>query len=295
VGFEVLYWIPFLRWLAAELDLPQEGLTALSRGGVAAWYAEVCHHYREIFAYVSADEFRLRNEQRWEETGAQKHLGFDDWDRELVQRSGVGPLDGFTVLHPKVMYDRFRDVWRDVAPVSEVLRHAVYRRWLPPDRSLLPPAVPDRYVAVKFYDRPSFPDTPENRGWVAALLEKLAGRVTVVSLGSSLNVDDHPDFDPVLGERIVPVLEGVPATENLLVQSAVIAHADAFVGTYGGLSYVAQAYGVPAVALASDQTQFVPAHLNVALAAAERYATPFAVVHPRTASLAASLLDLVNA
>jgi hypothetical protein len=50
---------------------------------------------------------------------------------------------------------------------------------------------------------------------------------------------------------------------NLEVQSAVIARADAFVGSYGGLSYLAPLFGVPSVAMYSDRT-FKSSHLDLA-------------------------------
>ena len=38
VGFELLYWIPFLRWAVPEFNLDPSRLIVVSRGGVAGWY-----------------------------------------------------------------------------------------------------------------------------------------------------------------------------------------------------------------------------------------------------------------
>jgi hypothetical protein len=57
-----------------------------------------------------------------------------------------------------------------------------------------------------------------------------------------------------------------PAT-NLLVQSAVVSRARAFVGTYGGFSYLAPFYGVRSVALFSKPDGFSRKHLHVAQSA----------------------------
>src|SRR5690242_8075598 len=38
VGFEVLYWIPFLRWFEDRYRVDRERVIAVSRGGVAGWY-----------------------------------------------------------------------------------------------------------------------------------------------------------------------------------------------------------------------------------------------------------------
>src|SRR5256885_14300931 len=41
VGFELLYWVPFLRWCAERVDLDPDRLVAMSRGGTAARYRPV--------------------------------------------------------------------------------------------------------------------------------------------------------------------------------------------------------------------------------------------------------------
>jgi hypothetical protein len=284
VGFEVLYWVPFLKRLVRELEIDPDRLTAISRGGVAAWYEGVCSDYREIFSEVDPDEFRTRNEERWQSTGGQKHMAFGPWERELIRRLGFRTR-GLSLIHPSLMYAAFRDVWRGAAPVTEVFRRCDYTRWSRPDRSACPVRLPERYVAVKFYDRPSFPNSPENRTWVNAVVHRLAEQLPVVSLSTSLRVDDHDDLEHASDEPVVRALDGVPAELNLQVQTAVIANAEAFVGTYGGLSYVAQAYGVPSFALASNTGGFLPVHHQVALKAAEAYDTSFVLVHPETAPL----------
>ena len=38
VGFETLYWVPFLHWVKAAFRLDPDRLVAVSRGGVAGWY-----------------------------------------------------------------------------------------------------------------------------------------------------------------------------------------------------------------------------------------------------------------
>ena len=48
VGYEALYWVPFVRWFA-ELRHRSERIVALSRGGVAAWYGGIASRYVEQF------------------------------------------------------------------------------------------------------------------------------------------------------------------------------------------------------------------------------------------------------
>jgi ADP-heptose:LPS heptosyltransferase len=49
---------------------------------------------------------------------------------------------------------------------------------------------------------------------------------------------------------------------NLDIQTRIIANARAFVGTYGGLAYVAPFYGVPSVGFYSQESDLMSAHLD---------------------------------
>jgi hypothetical protein len=60
---------------------------------------------------------------------------------------------------------------------------------------------------------------------------------------------------------------------NLAVQTAVLARARAFVGTYGGYSYLAPLCGVPSLAFFSERT-FKAHHLHVAQRVFDRLGGP---------------------
>jgi hypothetical protein len=51
---------------------------------------------------------------------------------------------------------------------------------------------------------------------------------------------------------------------NLEIQTAVIAGARAFIGTYGGYSYLAPLCGVPSIAFYSERDAFFAHHLELA-------------------------------
>src|SRR4029450_13762233 len=59
VGFELLYWIPFLTWLAGQGPGGRR-LVAVSRGGAAPWYRHLTSRYMDILDLVTSDEFRER-------------------------------------------------------------------------------------------------------------------------------------------------------------------------------------------------------------------------------------------
>lgn len=62
---------------------------------------------------------------------------------------------------------------------------------------------------------------------------------------------------------------GFPPSSNLGAQSLVIANSLGFIGTYGGLAYLAGAYGVPSAALWSDDRGLRGAHEVVGRLAAQ--------------------------
>jgi hypothetical protein len=52
VGYEILYWIPFLRWVMAAYKISPDRVIAVSRGGTSSWYAGIATRYVEAFDYV---------------------------------------------------------------------------------------------------------------------------------------------------------------------------------------------------------------------------------------------------
>ena len=86
----------------------------------------------------------------------------------------------------------------------------------------------------------------------------------VVLLSTGLNLDDHSDFRPERQERLHTIEHLMNPRNNLDVQTRVIARSKAFVGTYGGFSYLAPLLGVNTVAFFSDGAGFRIDHLEIA-------------------------------
>ena len=295
VGFEVLYWIPFLTWAVKEFELSSDRLVVVSRGGARAWYRDLAGHYVDIFDLMSVKQFRRRNESRWQDGGNQKQMAVGDFDDRIVElvkaRQG---LNDVTVLHPAVMYRLLRYYWYEKGAISLLQKHAVYRRMPAMDAASMLKTLPKEYVAVRFYFRPSFPDTPENRTLIARLIRALARRTPVVLLNPGLSLDDHEDFDPGTGMGVHKLDHLMTPTTNLEVQSAVIAHARAFVGTYGGLSYLGPFYGVPSIGLFSDEAELVSTHLDVSRRLSRRLGAPLVTLDVRELAMVEMLFDTLG-
>ena len=264
VGFEVLYWIPFLRWLRAECGWDPSTAVAISRGGVASWYGDVADRYVEIFDAVDLSTFTSRNELRRKSTdGTQKQLDVSDFDRDLIlfgcEQEG---LASYRVVHPSAMYQLFRQFWLGHRPVS----HVMERTWFAP---LRPPAgadlhmLPTDYVAVKIYTAQSLPDLPRHHRFISALVDHLTEASPVVILDTGFAVDDHEDYRIERRDRIFHLDTLTSLQNNLELQTQVIAGARAFVGTCGSLAWIAPMLGVPTVALFGDD-RFLREHLYFA-------------------------------
>jgi hypothetical protein len=273
VGFELLYWVPFLRWFATTFHVAPERLLIVSRGGTASWYRPFALAYRDIFDYLTPEEFRQRHDERVAANGEQKQTQVLAFERQVL-RELTRDVHSRAMLHPSTMYGLFNPFWWGHVQEEWVHRFAKYRSLAAPVvDGFTPPASP--YTAVKFYFNECFPDTHENRGFVRRTLQMLTERGPVISLATGLRLDDHESED---GGATVQGCEGAtvhvlppdtPPRENLALQTAVVAGASAFVGTYGGFSYLAPFLGVRATAYFADPEGYSPRHLLMARSALE--------------------------
>ena len=264
VGFEVLYWMPFLRWVAEEFSIAPGRMIVMSRGGTQSWYEPFAGTYHDVFTYASPEAFREDHHERVRDAGQQKQVQGTGFEHRLQDAalSASGARDA-AVLHPSAMFELFNPFWWHHLDESWVHRHARYARLSPPPP---PGQLPDSYAAVKFYFNDSFPDSPRNRAFTREVVRQLSDRLPVVSLTTDLSLDDHGGC-PLDGPGIVTPPLNIDPRCNLHVQSAIVAGASTFVGTYGGFSYLAPFYGVPTVAYYDDPTRFSSRHLAMARSA----------------------------
>jgi hypothetical protein len=292
VGFELLYWIPFLNWAIKAHGLGGRRLIAVSRGGARPWYRHLTSEYVDVFDLFSLDEYRSRNEDRWAAGGNQKQFDVTAMDREILKRvkARLGLADA-EVLHPMVMYRLLRFYWFEKAGAALLTRHTEYRTLMPPDDEPIAKELPREYVAVRFYFRPSFPDTPENRRFAADVIRALSHEMPVVLLNTGISLDEHEDLQVPGGHGVYRVEHLMTPEANLEVQTRIISRARAFVGTYGGLAYVAPFYGVPVIGFYSNEAELVSAHLDIGWRLGKMIGTPAVALDTRSASLLSMLLD----
>jgi hypothetical protein len=266
VGFELLYWAPFLAWFTERHRIAPERLLVVSRGGTESWYQPFAGSYRDIFSTVSPEAFHALHQQRVATLGEQKQRRVLAFEHDLL-RTLAGDVRHRRMLHPSTMYELFKTYWWGHVGVDWVHRHARYRPLAAPQGMPRPVAGP--YTAVKFYFNECFPATEANRQFVRGVLERLVAHGPVVSLTTGLQLDDHGDC-AVESLGVQPLPRDLAPADNLRVQSAIVAGASRFVGTYGGFSYLAPFSGVPATVYYSDARGFSNHHLVMARSALTR-------------------------
>lgn len=270
VGFEILYWIPFLRRIQEANGIARERLHVISRGGVASWYGKLSDSYAETFDYWTPNEFRERNAARKARTGREKQDDVSYHEHVLVDQLRVGRAHH---LHPMFMYHVLAPFWTGQASYNLADRYLRFDGIAPPQ---LPAGIrlPEDFIAVKFYFNPAFPDTLANRRFAADVIAGLARKRQVVLLTTGFRVDEHDEVS-IAARNLTSIADHLAPRNNLEVQTAVVARARAFFGTYGGFSYVPTFVGVPSYSFYSDPSEFNPRHLDVMKAASVELTVPY--------------------
>jgi hypothetical protein len=272
VGFELLYWIPFLRHAVERDPTLAARLTVVSRGGTASWYDGIAEAgYVELFDYVSPSELADELNGRVAAGVARKQFAVQPFDDRLVKRIVLERgLKRPTLLHPAAMYQAYWFlVKQGLLPAqTEIFRFE--RLVAPTAPAELRAVLPEDYFAVRFYFNASFPATRANRAVAAEVVESLLGRAPVVLLDPKTRFDDHDDLELDALPGVVRIDDLLSPATNLEAQTAVVAGSRAFVGTYGGLSYLPPFLGVSSLAFYSDPGRFRAQHLEVAQRAFRR-------------------------
>ncbi|MEQ1896006.1 MAG: hypothetical protein ABL971_01305 [Vicinamibacterales bacterium] len=278
VGFELLYWRPFLEWAVDACGFDRARLVVISRGGPAAWYGRVSARYRDAFEFLAPEELAGLSEERIAVFGEQKQVRLTASESALVAAvARAEGLDRPAILHPGLMFRLFNPFWWKHADESWIRSYTRFET-LPPATT---PAVdlPGRFTAVKFYFNEAFPATVENRAAAERIVRELSEEGPVVSLATGLRVDDHAAWEEEAQAAQRGVQAPVPAT-NLAQQDAIVARASAWVGTYGGFAYLAPSRGIPARAVYSNPAGFSKTHLALAQSVFKGFGHDLLLVSP---------------
>lgn len=284
VGFEALYWIPFLHAFRMQYQIPNERLIAIGRGGSAAWYG--FNGTADLYEHLPVETVRALSLQTNERTGSIKQYRREPWERHVcgLTAAALG-MDRYHALSPSWMYRLLHPFWtgqKSQKWLNGKLAHAV-KMPAPKIDPGLRAKLPERYIAMRWYVRPTWPYRDDLLIWMRQYTERIAKQIPVVLI-TSFHADDHADVNlgPLAGNvsKLSDFVDMTPLT-NLAVQSSVIAHAKAYIGTYGGLSQAAMRWGVPTLALYHEFGQTAPEHLSLTQHLSLRTGVPFLACTPK--------------
>jgi hypothetical protein len=262
IGYELEYWIPFMRRRLHRLGVDRDRVIVMTRGGAALWYRDFAAHELDILELLPPDRYLPLLEERRARAGDLKQLRVERFDGHLIAlaRERLGPL---AVVHPSLMFARLRGLWFKGTPLAELLPELEYRP-LNVGADLVP-GLPRDYVAVKLYFNECLIASAENERFLRAVIERLTDELDVVLLSTGLFVDDHEEWE-TRRERVHRVEHLLRPEDNLAVQTRIIAGSRGLVATYGGFSYLGALLGIPTLTF-FELEQTVPVHLEVLRAA----------------------------
>lgn len=258
VGFEALYWLPWLQWLLK--GVPRERLYVITRGGAGALYPLPADHVLDLYTLRSLKEVRYQAHLSATSTGALKQTRRTRWDDRLVEQACAiwrlkkPPM----VIHPSLLYRLCDAYWGARAPLEDILQRTRWDRLQAP--AITTSTLPPTYYAVRLYLRATLQAHPTILKAAVALVRSLTAEAPVVVLDQPHHVDDHADL-PIPDLPRVFRLPAVPPEQTLAQHAAVIGHAAGFVGTYGGMAQLALRLGVPSLSLYESLQGTFTAHL----------------------------------
>lgn len=277
VGFEVLYWIPFVRAFAAWAGIPPERLIPITRGGMGQLYQTPV--YLELFAMRTPQQVRIENRYQHARTGMLKQMVVSPWDRSVLADAALTlKLSRYHVLHPAWMYQTLSPFWDGRDGIERISHLLDFTPLTAPPKTL---ALPDAFVAVKWYARATFPASPMTASIARETITQVAATTPVVLLSTGVHADDHIDFEPARGIPNVYDLRHltkITPEQNLLVQAEVISRSLGVVAPYGGLAQLALRYRRPSLSLYTDWHGTAWAHRHLSEMLAWRQQTMFTVL-----------------
>jgi hypothetical protein len=269
-----LYFLPFLHWAVKRYQIDPKRLVTVTRGGAAILYNTPAI---DLYRLRSVDTVRLENQYDWERTKLQKQTSITQWDRDVLKEAAahvLGRGESYQVLHPSWMYWALAPFWdehRGFKYLASMTDYEPMSKIAP-----LPMELPASYVAMKWYDRPTLPiQDPAVQQHVANIVGVVGAQAKIVLLTGSPGCDDHADL-AVQHPSIVTVPAASP-DQNLAQQIQILAKAQAFVGTYGGMAQLALRLGVPSVSFYREFGQTAHAHLSLSSAISKHTKVPFLV------------------
>jgi hypothetical protein len=247
-GNELLYWIPFVRWVSATYGLSPERLIAISRGAPSPWYGALTSRFldaRTLFSAAELEHWLHRSVPQSELDPKQAVMS--PFDQEIVERATRAfDISDYQVLHPSMLFRVLSRLRKDRAlpQMSDILRYEP----LPTAARRPTPDLPRAFVAASLAFNDALPGNDENREFLSQLIAKLCAHRDVVILDAPVPTDISLPDSPRLHR-----LQTHDPADLLQRQTQILTQAKAFVGSYGDLAILAAYCGTPVTAYHSER------------------------------------------
>lgn len=234
----------------------------------------------ELYAMRSPQDIRIENRVQQQKTGMLKQTHVTEWDRAVIRDAAktIG-AKSYLTLHPAWMYQTMAPFWESETGLAWAQERLRYTLLDPPE---LPEGVtlPEKFAAMRFYFRYTYPYHPETLRFARETIAKVAQSQPVILLNSGLHADEHLDFEPKDIPNVFTLKDffAVTPENNLLCQAAVLARSLGFVGTYGGLAQLALRYRKPVVSFYTQWGGTSWSHRHMSEALAVQLGIPFRVL-----------------
>ena len=264
VGLELLYWRPFVSWIYSRFGTPSQPVIAVSRGRVDEWYMGMVSNYVDVCDVMSFGAFEERNQERIQQTGSWKQKQMSSFDGELLDLVArrIDASD-YAVVHPSLLFNACSRVWDGSLPSSWLIEHSRYERLIPPlpTEPSTGETQSEPYVALGFRFSSSFGDTGSNRELMNRVLVELSGRIAVKLVDSVWSIPEAASASRLNDTQVVPP----PGhTERQLREKAgIVAGAQAYIGTFGSISFLAPFYNVPTLLVFEEEGKLFLHHVRV--------------------------------
>lgn len=294
VGFEVLYWIPFVLHRLFVAQAEKSRVHVITRGGAGPWYGFPDDHTLDLFDLYSGDvglaELREQAHRDVVQRGSLKQFVTTAFDREILDRAcRHWGLRNPIILHPRTMYHVFRPFFAQEVSLEYVLQRTAWDLIPTP---MLPEGLPPTYYVAGFYARATLSGHFSVVQRVNQIVRGIARHTPVVLLKNPHHLDDHVDL-PIEGEGIQVASEVAP-NKTLALHTALIGHSQGFLGTYGGISQLALRMKKPVRSFFQTLEGTSWAHLALSHWIAHQMGVSFRAESLREAELFTGLFDAVT-
>ena len=268
VAYETLYWLPYVR---RRLRAFRGTVVYFGRDGSESWSCNIAPRAATEIR-VNAHDILPRDQvldhmsSLWSKNGSWKQINRSDssqlYDALIEYASASTSLQRVSTLYPEDMFGLVNNARRGQARAWQA-KGAFSHRAMSAGSALPLSLLPPRFLTTRFYSKTGL-DIPRamNDGTISSLLTKWNPEgLPILDVTPPEQFQDHVGV--VAQEPLVTNLFDLvsySSRQNLAMQSDAIARSERFLGSHGGIGYVAVSLGKPSCLLESKTTSIERVH-----------------------------------